>query len=87
MGAWIGCSGPHGREDTDEWPCADYRDAAGEAGNPLPPEQGFSARMDSLLRQEPELPWCSGYRQTAKCDVDRRHAPHGKGEQPAWFDD
>lgn len=33
-------------------------------------------------------PWCSGFRQSARCSItDRRHAPHGEGEQPAWFDD
>lgn len=41
-GQWVGCAGPHGREgDEYGWPCYDYRDAAAEAGNPLPPDDGL----------------------------------------------
>lgn len=35
---------------------------------------------------EPVKPWCSGFRQTGRCGIDRRHAPHGEDERPAWFE-
>jgi hypothetical protein len=49
---------------------------------------GGAVHPDDAPAETPsQRPWCSGYRWTQRCGVDRRHAPHGEGERPGWFDD
>lgn len=59
------------------WPC-------GRCGR----EEDDETKHDCQPKDAPEpaKPWCGGFRQSAKCGVDRRHGPHAEGERPAWFE-
>ncbi len=50
----------------------------------LPPRPGVLVAQ----RGGPGQPWCNGLPigTVARCGATNRHAPHGEGEQPAWFD-
>lgn len=50
----------------------------------LPPRAGVKVAQTG----GPGRPWCNGLSigTAARCGASNRHAPHGEGEQPAWFD-